>query len=104
MPTFERSQWKKVKDQHAKALSAKKIVFNKDLGPTLDKIEALDQKMRKEGPDKESQKAAKKLAEEADSVAASYQRLIQGKLGDPAESELRGQLGMMRIWIQGKKP
>jgi hypothetical protein len=104
MPSFERTQWKKVKEQHAKALSAKKVVFNKDLGPTLDKIAALDQKIREHGPDDETKKALKKLCDEADSTADFYSRSIKGKVGDPAETDLRVQLTLMREWIRNKRP
>lgn len=87
MPDFERLQWKDLKDKHAKAIRDKKIVFRKELGPTLDKMV---QKIKKEGP-----KAGSDLAEDVIDICDAYQKAIKG-MGDPAERELRERLGMIK--------
>jgi hypothetical protein len=87
MPSPHRTEWHKLKDKHAAALKAKKIVFDKDLGPLLDKLHELRDKM-----DLASKKTAKEHAKKAAGIVDTYLTRVQGKLGGPEEKELRSRL------------
>lgn len=93
MPTHpEHTKWKNLKLKHAQAIKAKGLNFDRDFGPTLDKLVAVRDKM-----DDKSRKATKELSQAAWGIADAYIGQIKAKqLPDPAGKELREFLVVLR--------